>query len=275
MRKTLLIAAVISAVSLIGVTFGSSILLLSAQSTLPFTVKVLDHNGNPVRGIHVWLEPPWRGGYTDENGLYTIWIQTPQSVKVRITNVKGVYYGPFNHPQSDGGTMVLVRLSNVTWIVTTETGIPVKNAELQIGTSHFFRTDENGKVSVLLPAAGEGTIYTYRIGYASTRGSWINVTVYYCQNLEIKYNDLVAIPVKVVDSTGNPIQGVTISREPGFVSPQNTDANGMVDWKWCPRGGTITLRAKIGEGSSAWTAQWTATIPETGPVPGPIFQKNS
>jgi hypothetical protein len=237
---------------------------------LPFTVKVLDHDNNPVKDIGVWLEPPWKGVKTDENGLATINVEAGKSVKVRISNVKSVYYGPYSHPQDSGGTMILVRLSKVKWLVTTETGIPVKDAIVQVGPDHFYKTGDDGKVSVLLPAAADGTTYTYRVNYAGVSGAWINVTVYYCQDMEIEYNGLVAIPVKVVDSGGNPVQGVTISREPGFVGPQKTDANGMVDWKYCPRGGEITLKAKY----STWSDTWTATIPLTGPVPGPIFQVN-
>jgi hypothetical protein len=238
----------------------------TAQNELPFTVVVLDHANNPVQGATIGVNYVFKK--TDAAGEATFSVKPKDTgYTVSVSNFVGQTYGPYKHPQNGGGTLVQVRLSKVTWVVKDEQGNPVQGAIVNF-YNNFQRTDAEGKTSRLVPAATTGSTLNYSISYASTTGKMESFTVSYCEDKEVEYKGLVVIPVKLVDANGNPLANKNIYRDPGFTSPQKTDANGRVNWKYGPRGGTITLKAEVpGDDPS-----WTATIPDVGPVPGPTFQ---
>jgi len=238
----------------------------TAQNELPFTVVVLDNANNPVQGVTIGVN--WVYKKTDAAGEATFSLKPKDAgYTVSVSNFVGQTYGPYKHPQSDGGTLVQVRLSKVTWVVKDEQGNPVQGAIVNF-YHNFQRTDAEGKASRLVPAATTGSTLNYSISYAATTGKTESFAVRYGEDKEVEYKGLVTIPVKLVDANGNPLANRNIYRDPGFTSPQKTDANGRVNWKYAPRGGTITLKAEVpGDDPS-----WTATIPEEGPVPGPTLR---
>lgn len=212
------------------------------QKIQQVSVRVLDHNGNPVAGESVFVKSSDENGmrYSDDNGIVIVGA-------LNVSDIFGVSFpnqnGSERHFEVEANVSIydafikkLVKYAPVLF-VEDQNGNPVKDYDIKIiaaGQETQINTGDNGVVQLPMMQEGQTFIAVDMANYANT--AEFEITQEKAKNpyrFVIRRKNKKVVGISIVDKDGNPMPDITVEiADSKLPSSQLTDASGRAEFPY-------------------------------------------
>lgn len=212
------------------------------QKIQQVSVRVLDHNGNPVAGESVFVKSSDENGmrYSDDNGIVIVGALNVSDIfSVSFPNQNGSerhFEVEANVSIYDAFIKKLVKYAPVLF-VEDQNGNPVKDYDIKIiaaGQEIQINTGDNGVVQLPMMQEGQTFIAVDMANYANT--AEFEITQEKAKNpyrFVIRRKNKKVVGISIVDKDGNPMPDITVEiADSKLPSSQLTDASGRAEFPY-------------------------------------------
>lgn len=212
------------------------------QKIQQVSVRVLDHNGNPVAGESVFVKSSDENGmrYSDDNGIVIVGALNVSDIfSVSFPNQNGSerhFEVEANVSIYDAFIKKLVKYAPVLF-VEDQNGNPVKDYDIKIiaaGQEIQINTGDNGVVQLPMMQEGQTFIAVDMANYANT--AEFEITQEKAKNpyrFVIRRKNKKVVGISIVNKDGNPMPDITVEiADSKLPSSQLTDASGRAEFPY-------------------------------------------
>lgn len=218
---------------------------------LNFAITVTDENRNPVLGVYLYVETETevKAVATNEKGIaliklpagtYPVSMAVPEGYTAKTTQFRLTEARPTIAVKLD---TIVIEEETYTVKAVNETGAPVENVLVSIGTSYGY-TNQDGVFSVLLLKDNYQAVIAAPEGYTAESNTFVfadganELTVTLTKRAEEENPDVNRIDytVTITDYNGKAMSDVTVQllKDGQIVAMQVVDANGIASLKLEP-----------------------------------------